>query len=303
MPMVSDCAERSARHANLAALMSLGRAVEIDITVNVMDLPINTFKQALSLGSPQFGLWAAFADPYVTEALASVGFDWLLVDNEHAPNDLRSTLSQLQAAAPYRSHPVVRPVRSDVAIIKQMLDIGVQTLLLPMIDTVEQAREAVAATRYPPHGVRGVGSALARASRWNSVLGYLDHAASEICVLVQVETVAALGNLSAIANVEGVDGVFFGPADLSASMGLLGKPGAERVRAAIRDGIGAVTRAGKAAGVLAPDEAIAREYIAAGATFVAVGTDVSLLATAAKKLLATYKDTTTEAGPARPGGY
>lgn len=254
-----------------------------------MELPINTFKRGLSLRKPQLGLWAAYADAYVTESLASIGFDWLLVDNEHAPNDLRSTLAQLQAVAPYCSHPVVRPVRCDTSLIKQMLDIGVQTLLLPMIDTSEQAREAVAATRYPPHGVRGVGSALARASRWNRVPGYLDHAAEEICVLVQVETVAGLGQLDAIANVEGVDGVFFGPADLSASMGLLGKPGEDRVRNAILNGIDVVKRAGKSAGVLAPDEVLAREYMAAGATFVAVGTDVSLLTNAAQKLLMTYR--------------
>lgn len=265
-----------------------------------MDLPHNTFKRALSQGVPQFGLWAAFADAYVTEALAATGFDWLLIDNEHAPNDLRSTLAQLQAVAPYRSHPVVRPVRSDTALIKQMLDIGVQTLLLPMIDTVEQAREAVAATRYPPHGVRGVGSALARVSRWNHVAGYLERASDEICVLVQVETVTALENLADIAAVDGVDGVFFGPADLSASMGMLGKPGAEHVRAAIRDGIEQVRRAGKAAGVLAPDEAFAREYLQAGANFVAVGTDVSLLCGAARKLLATYKGTA--GGETRPRG-
>lgn len=268
-----------------------------------MDIPANSFKQALLHGTPQFGCWAAFADAYVTEALASVGFDWLLVDNEHAPNDLRSTLSQLQAVAPYHSHPVVRPVRSEVAIIKQLLDIGVQTLLLPMIDTVEQAREAVAATRYPPQGVRGVGSALARASRWNSVPAYLAQAAGEICVLVQVETVAGMRQLPAIADVDGIDGVFFGPADLSASMGVLGRPGADPVRAEIRNGIDVVRRAGKAAGVLAPDESLAREYLAAGATFVAVGTDVGLLGTAARKLLATYKAAPERTAATTPGGY
>ncbi|MDR5781104.1 aldolase/citrate lyase family protein [Caballeronia sp. LZ065] len=269
-----------------------------------MDLPINGFKRSLSEGIPQFGLWAAFADGYVTEALASAGFDWLLIDNEHAPNDLRSTLAQLQAMAPYRSHAVVRPVRSDTALIKQLLDIGAQTLLLPMIDTPEQAREAVAATRYPPHGVRGVGAALGRASRWNRVPDYLSRAAGEICVLLQVETTTGLSNLAAIANIEGVDGVFFGPADLSASMGLLGKAGAEPVREAIRDGIALVRQAGKAAGVLAPDETHAREYLAAGATFVAIGTDVSLLTGAANKLLAGYKDVK-DASPvtAGKGGY
>src|SRR5471032_3049602 len=185
----------------------------------------NRFKAALANKEAQIGFWLSMADPYLAEVSATAGFDWLLIDNEHAPNDVRSTLAQLQAVAAYTSHPVVRPVRSDSALIKQLLDIGAQTLLLPMIDTAEQAADAVAATRYPPQGIRGVGSALARASRWNRIPDYLHTAAEELCVLVQVETVQGLENLSAITAVEGIDGVFFGPADLSASMGLLGKPG------------------------------------------------------------------------------
>ncbi|SIT48522.1 putative 2,4-dihydroxyhept-2-ene-1,7-dioic acid-like aldolase [Paraburkholderia ribeironis] len=267
-----------------------------------MSVPHNTFKRALAEGTPQFGLWAALADAYVTELLATAGFDWLLIDNEHAPNDVRSTLSQLQAVAAYASHPVVRPVRSDTALIKQLLDIGAQTLLLPMIDTADQAADAVAATRYPPQGVRGVGSALARASRWNRIPDYLNAAADELCVLVQVESVQAMDNLAAIAGVEGVDGVFFGPADLSASMGLLGKPGDASVREAIRHGIATVRNAGKAAGVLAPDPAIAADYLAAGAAFVAVGTDTGLLSRAAADLAASYKKTTTVAAQVK-GGY
>jgi 4-hydroxy-2-oxoheptanedioate aldolase len=267
-----------------------------------LSLPHNPFKRALREGTPQFGLWAALADGYVTELLATAGFDWLLIDNEHAPNDVRSTLAQLQAVAAYPSHPVVRPVRSDSALIKQLLDIGAQTLLLPMIDTAAQAAEAVAATRYPPQGIRGVGSALARASHWNRIPDYLNAAASELCVLVQVETVQGLENLPAIAAVEGVDGVFFGPADLSASMGLLGEPGDPGVREAIRRGIDVVRRAGKAAGVLAPDPALAADYLAAGATFVAVGTDTGLLSRAAADLAASYKNTAGAAAPVK-GGY
>ncbi|WP_432258391.1 4-hydroxy-2-oxoheptanedioate aldolase [Cupriavidus sp. TMH.W2] len=262
----------------------------------------NDFKRKLATSELQFGLWAALADPYVIEVLATAGFDWLLIDNEHAPNDVRSTLTQLQAVAAYASHPVVRPVKSDAAIIKQLLDIGAQTLLLPMIDTTEQAREAVAATRYPPEGVRGVGSALARASRWNRVPDYLEAAARELCVLVQVETVRGMDNLRAIAGIEGVDGVFFGPADLSASMGLLGKPGAPEVRSAVCKGIATVRKLGKAAGVLAADRAIAREYIDAGATFVAVGTDTGLLSKAAAQLAASYKSSESEVNADR-GGY
>ncbi|ASW00555.1 4-hydroxy-2-oxoheptanedioate aldolase [Paraburkholderia aromaticivorans] len=267
-----------------------------------MSLPQNPFKRALAAGEPQFGLWAALADAYVTELLATAGFDWLLVDNEHAPNDVRSTLAQLQAVAAYASHPVVRPVRSDSALIKQLLDIGAQTLLLPMIDTPDEAADAVSATRYPPAGIRGVGSALARASRWNRIPDYLNTAADELCVLVQVETVRGLENLPAIAAVDGVDGVFFGPADLSASMGLLGKPGDASVREAIRNGIRTVRGAGKAAGVLAPDSAIAADYLEAGATFVAVGTDTGLLSRAAADLAASYKKTTAMAASPK-GGY
>lgn len=266
-----------------------------------MDLAPNPFKKALSSHQLQLGLWAAYADAYVTESLATVGYDWLLIDNEHAPNDLRSSLSQLQAMAPYETHAVVRPVRSDAALIKQLLDIGVQTLLLPMIDTPEQAREAVAATRYPPLGIRGVGAALGRASRWNKVPDYLHRAVDELCVLVQVETVAGLQHLADIASTDGVDGVFFGPADLSASMGLLGQQGAAPVRAAIHQGIETVKRAGKASGVLASDETLAREYIAAGATFVAIGTDVGLMGQAATGLLSRYRNTA--ATPPRAGGY
>jgi 4-hydroxy-2-oxoheptanedioate aldolase len=267
-----------------------------------MPTPQNPFKRGLAEGKPQFGLWAALADAYVTELLATAGFDWLLIDNEHAPNDVRSTLAQLQAVAAYASHPVVRPVRSDPALIKQLLDIGAQTLLLPMIDTAEQAADAVAATRYPPQGIRGVGSALARASRWNRIPDYLNTAADELCVLVQVETVQGMENLPAIAAVDGVDGVFFGPADLSASMGLLGQPGDASVREAIRHGIRTVRNAGKAAGVLAPDPAIAADYLDAGATFVAVGTDTGLLSRAAADLAASYKRTTATAASPK-GGY
>lgn len=256
-----------------------------------MQLPVNTFKQALHAGKPQIGLWVGLANPYSTELIASAGFDWLLLDGEHAPNDPRSVLGQLQAIAPYPVHPVVRPVQGDVALIKQYLDIGTQTLLIPMVDSAEQAARMVAATRYPPRGVRGVGSALARASRWNQVEDYLHKADDEICVLVQVESVAALENLPAIAAVAGVDGVFFGPADLSASMGLIGKPGDSRVQKAIADGIATVKQAGKAAGILTAEQKLAREYLAMGALFVAVGVDTTLLVKAARELAAAFKET------------
>lgn len=245
---------------------------------------LNSFKRALQEHRPQIGLWVGLGNAYATEVVATAGFDWLLIDGEHAPNDVRSVLSQLQAAAAYTAHPIVRPVVADTALIKQYLDVGAQTLLLPMIDTAEQAAAVVAATRYPPRGVRGVGSAVARSSRWNQISGYLHHADEEICVLVQAETTTALENLEAIANVDGVDGVFFGPADLSASMGFLGQPGASAVQQALLDGIATVRRCGKAAGILSSDKALAQSYLGSGALFVAVGVDTTLLAHSAREL-------------------
>lgn len=269
----------------------------------------NTFKQALKSGTPQIGLWASLADPYLAEALATTGFDWLLIDGEHAPNDLRSVLGQLQAvgsAASFSSplqqmhptHPIVRPPIGDAVLIKQYLEIGAQTLLIPMVDTAEQAARMVAATRYPPRGVRGVGSSAARSSRWSGVPNYLRGADSEICVLVQVETTTGLANLAAIAAVEGVDGVFFGPADLSASMGLLGQPAHPDVVSAMTQGIATVRAAGKAPGILMTDNAASRYYLDQGALFVAVGVDAMLLVQAAKALAAAFKGTASGEAPA-----
>ncbi len=254
-----------------------------------MQTTLNKFKQTLLAGQPQIGLWAALVDPYVTELLASVGFDWLLLEAEHAPSDVRSALSQLQAVAPYPVSPVVRPVQGSVALIKQYLDIGAQTLLIPMVESVEQAERLVAAVRYPPRGIRGVGSALARASRWNQVDGYLAGADEQICLLLQVESVAGMRNLAGITAVEGVDGVFFGPADLAASMGFLGQPEHPSVLQAMAEGIQTVKDVGKAAGTLTSNQQRAHEYLAMGATFVAVGADTTLLVRAAKDLLTAFK--------------
>jgi 4-hydroxy-2-oxoheptanedioate aldolase len=249
-----------------------------------MDIPANPFKRALREGKPQIALWVGLADSYVAELLATAGFDCLVIDAEHAPNDPRSVLPQLQAMAAYPVHPIVRPVRDSVELIKQYLDIGAQTLIIPMVETAEQARAAVAATRYPTRGVRGVGSALARASRWNQIGDYLRRSDDEICVFVQVESVGALTQLERIAAVDGVDGVFFGPADLAGSMGLLGKPSDPMVRAAILQGIATVRRAGKAAGTLTSDRQLARLYQEQGALFLAVGVDTSILVKAAREL-------------------
>lgn len=256
-----------------------------------MDMPVNTFKQRLLAGEGQVGLWLGLADPYCAELAANAGFDWLLIDGEHAPNDLRSLLGQLQAVAPYPAQPIIRPPIGDPVLIKQLLDIGVQTLLVPMVDSAAQAAELVRAMCYPPSGIRGVGSALARASRWNSIPGYLDKADEQMCLLVQIENLDGLANLDAIAAVEGVDGVFIGPADLSAAMGHRGNPGHPEVQAAIEDAITRIRRAGKAVGILSADEALARRYLELGCSFVAVGVDTSLLMKALQGLAGRFKGT------------
>ena len=250
----------------------------------------NGFKHALAGGRPQIGLWLGLADPYCAEICAGAGFDWLLIDGEHAPNDVRSTLAQVQALAAYPVSPVVRPPVGETHLIKQYLDLGVQTLLVPMVDTAEQARQLVQATRYPPQGIRGVGSALARASRWNAVPDYLTRANDEVCLLVQVESRSGLEHLDEIAAVDGVDGVFIGPADLSASLGHLGNPGHPDVVQAIEGAITRIVGAGKAAGILSADERLARQYLDLGATFVAVGVDTTLLARAARTLAASFRE-------------
>ena len=252
-------------------------------------MAINGFKAALAAGKPQIGCWLALANAYTTEIVATAGFDWLLIDGEHAPNDLRSILAQLQVLATYPSHPVVRLVEGRTDLVKQALDIGAQSLLIPMIETAEQAAAMVAATRYPPAGIRGVGSAIARASRWNQDTDYLHEADAGICLLLQVESQRGLDNLDAIAATDGVDGVFFGPADLSASMGFRGKPGAPEVLKALAEGIARVLATGKAPGILHTDPVFAKRYLELGATFVAVGVDASLLAKSSRELAASFR--------------
>ena len=266
-----------------------------------MQTPINPFKQALADKRAQIGLWLGLASPYSTEICAGAGFDWLLIDGEHAPNDIPTILAQLQVIAGYpASHAIARVPMGHghvgEALIKQYLDIGVQTLLVPMVDTPEQAAAVVRAARYPQAdgqgGIRGMAGA--RASRWGRYPNYAKEANAQVCLLVQAETQTALDNLDAIAATEGVDGVFIGPADLSASMGHVGNAAHLDVQAAIADAIARITRAGKAAGILSPDEATARKYLALGATFVAVGLDTNLLVKATGALAAAFK------GPAAP---
>lgn len=254
---------------------------------------MNAFKQAIFAARPQIGLWQALASPYTVEICAGAGFDWLLIDAEHAPNDLQSVLAQLQAAAPYPVEPVVRLPAGDPVQVKQYLDIGARSLLIPMIESRDDAAAMVRATRYPPHGNRGVGSALARASRWNRRPDYLQQAADEICLLLQVESRAGVDVISDIAALDGVDGVFIGPADLAADLGQLGNPAHPDVQRVVEAALVAVRQAGKPAGILIADEKLARRYLELGATFVAVGTDVTLLARGAEALARRFITTDT----------
>ena len=247
--------------------------------------------QRIGGGVPRFGMWLASGSAYVTEICAGSGIDWVLVDQEHAPNDLRAALEQLQVLAGYPDVDVlVRPPSADPVVIKRLLDIGVQNLIVPMIDDPGEAAAAVAATRYPPAGIRGVGSALARASRWNRISDYLVTADTSVSLTVQVESMAGLAHLGDIADVDGVDAVFIGPADLAASMGKLGQPEHPDVVSTIETALAAIVEHGKSAGVNAFNKTIARRYLAAGASFVLVGADVALLARGAEKLVGDYKE-------------
>jgi 4-hydroxy-2-oxoheptanedioate aldolase len=254
-----------------------------------MDLPVNSFKRAIKAGHQQIGLWSSLSSHVTVEVLAGAGFDWLLLDTEHAPNELPMVYSQLQAAASGgTAHPVVRLPWNDAVMIKRFLDAGAQTLLLPMVETAEEARRAVAATRYPPQGIRGY-SGGARASRFGRVKDYYARAHEELCVLVQVETKLGLQNLEAIASVQGIDGVFIGPGDLSAALGHLDQQKHPDMVATIEKAIGVIRGLGNAPGILTSDEALARRYIDAGCLFTAVGVDISILARGAEALAARFK--------------
>jgi len=253
-----------------------------------MELPANTFKRALKAGKPQIGLWSTLSSSYTVEVVAGAGFDWLLLDTEHSPSDLENLLTQLQAAAPYPTHAVVRVPWNEMVNMKRVLDIGAQSFLVPYVQNVEEARDAVAHTRYPPAGVRGV-AGTTRATRFGRVKEYAKRAHEEICVLVQVETESALKNIEAICAVDGVDGVFIGPADLHASMGHAGETANPKVKPLIDDAIRRIRKAGKAPGILTPNEADARHWLECGALFVAVGSDAGILARGADALAAKFK--------------
>lgn len=252
-----------------------------------MEMPENLLKRALLEGRPQFGLWSAFPTHNTVEVIAGSGFDWILLDTEHAPADVPVVHQQLQAMAGGTASAVVRPAWNDAVLLKRFLDLGVQSFLVPMVQDAEEARRAVAATRYPPEGIRGVAVTL-RANGFGRVKDYHRLANAQICVQVQIETRRALQNLEAIAAVPGVDGLFIGPSDLAADHGHLGNPAHPEVRAAIDDAIRRIRRAGKVAGILAAIEADARHWLDLGATFVAVGSDVGILARQSEALAAKY---------------
>lgn len=254
-----------------------------------MEVPANHFKRAIKAGQRQIGFWSSLASHVSVEILAGSGFDWLLLDTEHSPNELPQVYSQLQAMMENNTHPIIRPPWNDMVMIKRFLDAGVQTLLVPTVQTPEEAENAVAYTRYPPRGVRGYASA-SRSSRFGRVDDYHTKCEAEICVLVQIETKLGLDNLDAIAAVEGVDGVFVGPGDLSAGLGYLGQTSHPDVRKIIEDAIKRIADAGKAPGILAPVEEEARAYMDAGCLFTAVGSDSGLLARGSEKIAAAFRE-------------
>jgi len=253
-----------------------------------VDLPVNRFKQALKGGQQQIGLWNSIPGPLVAEALAGCGFDWVVIDTEHAPTDVPDVLGMLQAMAPYPVSAVVRPAANDPVLIKRLLDFGAQTLILPYIQSAEEAQAAVAAVRYAPRGMRGV-AGLTRASRFGAVPDYTRRADAEICLILQVETALALSRIEEIAATDGVDGLFIGPADLAASMGHPGALDHPAVKAAIEDAIRRITATGKPAGILTSDAAFARACMGWGTRFTAVGMDIGLMVQAARGLAASYR--------------
>ena len=253
-----------------------------------MDHPRNNFKHAIAKGQLQIGLWCSLCSNITAEIVAHSGYDWLLLDTEHSPNEVPDVLSQLQAVQTGTASAIVRPAWNDMVLIKRYLDIGAQTLLIPFVQNADEARAAVAATRYPPGGIRGI-TGSGRASRYGRVKDYLKNAGQEICVLVQVETKSALDQIEAIASVDGIDGVFIGPNDLAASFGHIGNWGHPEVQAALEDAVRRLKKIGKPAGILTPNEEEAKRFIAWGYTFVAVGADLGLLARGADGLAKRFK--------------
>jgi 4-hydroxy-2-oxoheptanedioate aldolase len=250
-------------------------------------MPVNAFKAGLCAGRQQIGIWNTVPGPVVTEALACTGYDWVVVDTEHSVTDVPDTIGMMQALAAHGVSAVVRPATNDTVLIKRFLDLGAQTLMIPYVQTVAEAEAAVRAMQYPPRGVRGV-SGMTRANRYGGVPGYFEGAAAELCLIVQIETVAAVDRIAEIAAVEGVDALFIGPADLGMSMGRTGGMADPEVRAVVERAIRAIVASGKPAGILVTDPAMAQDCIGWGTTFTAVGVDLSLLVGAARQLRARF---------------
>lgn len=254
-----------------------------------MKIRKNKVKAFFREGKTTFGIWNDIANASVAEICAGAGFDWVVIDAEHSPYELSSILASSQAMANHDAGIIVRPPSDDPVFIKKLLDIGIQTFLVPLVETVAQAQELVRAISYPPKGIRGVAASIVRASQWNRVPDYLDQVQEELCLIVQVETVEGMRNIEAICQVEGVDGVFIGPSDLAASMGLLGQPLHEGVKAEVKRGLKIIKRSGKVPGVLALRDDIVQEYLAAGASFIGVGVDLMLLVGGMEDLVGRYK--------------
>jgi 4-hydroxy-2-oxoheptanedioate aldolase len=251
--------------------------------------PRNLFRAALETGTTQYGVWLGIPDQSAAEILAGAGFDWLLIDQEHGAFELREVLTHLQVMAAYDVAPIVRPADGDPTLLKKLCDVGAQSFIVPMIDTAEEAAAVVSAVKYPPDGMRGMGTSLARAARWNAVPGYTGQANDEMVVVVQAETTTAIGNLEGIANTPGIDGVFIGPSDLSASMGHVGNVSHPEVVETIDNALNTIRAAGKHAGILCLDHTMVAHYEECGANFIGVGVDTLLLGNAARRLAARYK--------------
>jgi 4-hydroxy-2-oxoheptanedioate aldolase len=258
-----------------------------------MNIPKNKFKKAYPSARPQYGVWNGLVDTNVGEILAGAGFDWILIDGEHAPFDLRTIQRQLQAMGQFDTPILVRPPHGDANLIKQLLDIGAQSLVVPMVETAKQASDIYKAMQYPPKGIRGVGTALARAAQWNRVNNYFNDSGDEMCLIVQVESVEGIKNLENIAHTEGVDAVFIGPADLAASMGFLGQADRIEVKIVVADALRTIRKAGKIAGVMVVgNQTLADYYAECGANMIAIAIDTLLLANASKQAVRNYIHTT-----------
>ena len=251
-------------------------------------MTVNHFKKAAQAGERQLGAFMALADPVSAELMATTGFDWLLIDGEHGPNDIKSVMAQLQALAAYPVNAVVRMQDHNIADIKRVLDVGGQTLLIPMVESADQAKQLVQAVQYPPKGIRGMGGGLTRATRWGSISDYLENADDNICLILQLESPEGIAELDAITNIDGVDAIFIGPADLAAAMGYIGQPAHPDVCKVVEEAIQRIYALGKPVGVYCGDQEQVKKYQSMGASFFLIGADTMLLKLAASTLVGQF---------------